>query len=104
MFRLLSALLLALPAACTAAPPLLDPAARASAVGKTRAEVLASFGEPTESAIEGERERLTYVHDRLVLYGPSGPATANRYYCSVTFLLAWGRVDTIETTGPDCGG
>jgi len=94
---------LALLAACAQPPRFTEPAARATAVGKSKAEVLAGFGPPGESLGADGEERLVYVWDRVVRYGPSGPAAANAYHCRVTFVLIEGIVARVEAEGEDCG-
>jgi hypothetical protein len=102
--RRLTLALLVLLAACTSAPPFTEPAKRAAALGKSKAEILAEFGQPTETAnAGGQDEALLYVYHDVVLYGPSGPATAIDYRCEVTFQLTDDRVSAIDTEGPDCG-
>lgn len=94
--------LVALLAACASAPPFTESQRRAAAVGKSKAEILAEFGEPTQVLDDGAEEALLYVYDRVVLYGPSGPATATAYFCEVTFHLRDGRVASVDAQGADC--
>jgi hypothetical protein len=103
MRRIAIATLAALVAACTSAPSFTEPGKRAAAMGKSKQDVLAEFGEPSDIIDEGDQQRLVYVYDRIVLYGPSGPATATAYYCEVIFHLAHDRVTAVGENGPDCG-
>jgi hypothetical protein len=89
---------------CASAPPFAEPANRAAAVGKSKAEILQQFGEPTEIGVDGEEQTLIYIYDDVVLYGPSGPAAAIAYHCEVTFHLSNDRVTSVESNGPDCDG
>jgi len=89
-------------AACAQTPRFAEPAARAAAVGKTETELLAEFGEPDERSADDGGERLVYLYDRALRYGPSGPAAAVVYRCRVTFSLAEGRVAAVQAEGPDC--
>lgn len=97
------AFFLLLLSACASAPAFVEPSKRADLVGKSRQDVVAALGAPAAAESNGGEERLTYVHDRVVRYGPSGPAIATRYYCRVTFRLVEERVVAVETEGPDCG-
>lgn len=98
------AALAALLSACASAPPYTDPGPRAASIGKSKQEVLARFGAPDAAVAADGEERLTYVWDRSVRYGPSGPAIATHYRCEVTFHLIGDKVTSVDTDGPDCGG
>jgi len=89
-------------AGCTSAPPFAEPAKRAAAVGKSKAEILQQFGEPAEIGADGQEQTLVYIYDDVVLYGPSGPATAIAYHCEVTFHLSDDRVTSVDAQGSDC--
>ena len=102
MRRLAAIALVLLLAACASAPPFAEPQKRAAAVGKSKAEILAEFGQPAQVHGDGADEALVYVYDRVVLYGPSGPAAATAYFCEVTFHLRDDRVASVDAQGPDC--
>lgn len=105
MRRLAATALALLLAACASAPPFAELQNRAAAVGKSKAEILATFGEPSSAVdLGGQEQKLVYVYDDVVLYGPSGPATATAYFCEVTFHLSQDRVTGVEARGPDCDG
>ena len=102
MRRLAILALAVLLGACASAPPFAEPANRAAAVGKSKAEILQEFGEPAEVGTAGQEQTLIYIYDDVVLYGSSGPATAIAYHCEVTFHLSDDRVTSVDAQGTDC--
>jgi hypothetical protein len=109
--RLAAALVLCLGlAACGKPEPFLQPAERHAAVGKTRTELVARFGQPHETYVEDDKTYLTYI---LSLNTPIGYYNAStksyhvtgymQQYCRVTFLLIGERVVQDFAVGENCG-
>jgi hypothetical protein len=101
------ALLLAMAlAACQ--QPSLDPAKRHGSVGKSKAQVLAEFGEPDETYVEDDKEYLSYVSFVRMPYGYWNgtyyvTTGYSDYNCRVTFLIIADRVIQDYAVGNNCG-
>jgi hypothetical protein len=98
-----------LAAACAPEPPpFAHPDNRAAAVGKSKAEVLAQFGEPTKviDNPEGQEDQFIYVYDSVEISSSPGAATTtgSDSYCEVTFHLMSDKVTRVDSKGPNCAG
>ena len=97
-------------AACGKPEPYLQPAERHAAVGKTRAELVAHFGQPHESYVEDGKTYLTYILSLNTPVGYYNASTKSYHvtgymsqYCRVTFLLVQDRVLQDYAVGDICG-
>lgn len=106
----IAALAAALPllAACAPEPPFTQPDNRAASVGKSKAEILEEFGEPTKviDNPEGQEDQLIYVYDDVeVTSAPAAPTTTGTdSYCEVTFHLMSDKVTSVDAKGANCDG
>ena len=101
------ALLLVLALAACQQTAYLDPAKRHGAVGKTKAQIAAEFGEADEVYVEGEKEYLSYTFAQNIPYGYWNgtyyvTAGYTESYCRVTFLIVADKVIQDYAVGKDC--
>jgi hypothetical protein len=86
----------------------LDPSQRHSSVGKSKAEILAQFGQPDETYVEDGKEYLSYVHHQNIPYGYWNgtyyvTVGHTESYCRVTFLIVAEKVIQDYAVGQSCG-
>jgi len=97
-----------LAAACAPEPSFTHPDNRAAAVGKSKAEILEQFGEPTKviDNPEGQEDQFIYVYDDVEISSTPGAATTtgSDSYCEVTFHLMSDKVTSVDSKGPNCAG